>query len=98
MSLDRTLKSRAALVRHRNVLTRAERLERLADAERWSEGMSVFGLPKVAHRKSSAGHKGKKEEKAAAPEAAAAAPPAAESDTKKTEKKAPEKKGAEKKA
>ncbi len=61
MSLDRSLKSRNALVRHRNVLTRAERLERLAEEDRWDESKSVFGLPKVAHRKSSAGHKQKKE-------------------------------------
>ena len=52
MSLDRSLKSANALVRHRNVLTRAERLEKLKDEEKWAEGKnSVFGLPKVAHRK-----------------------------------------------
>jgi small basic protein (TIGR04137 family) len=77
MSLDRSLKSRNALVRHRNVLTRAERLERLADEDRWDESKPVFGLPKVAHRKSGAG-KHKKEKAAeteAAPETAAAAKP-----------------------
>ena len=63
MSVDRTLKSRDALVRHRNVLTRAERLEALADEGRWEEGKnSVFALPKVAHRKIAA--KKKKEAKA----------------------------------
>lgn len=51
MSLDRSLKSASALVRHRNVLTRTERLEKLADEERWDDSKSVFGLPKVAHRK-----------------------------------------------
>jgi small basic protein (TIGR04137 family) len=51
MSLDRSLKSASALVRHRNVLTRTERLEKLTDEERWNESKSVFGLPKVAHRK-----------------------------------------------
>ena len=60
MSLDRSLKSRNALLRHRNVLSRNERLETLAEEERWREGDSVFGLPKVAHRKSSAGKKAKK--------------------------------------
>jgi small basic protein (TIGR04137 family) len=66
MSLDRSLKSRNALSRHRNVLNRAERLEVLEDEGRWSEeGNSVFGLPKVAHRKSAAGKKAKKEEKEA---------------------------------
>ena len=61
MSLDRSLKSRDALSRHRNVLTRAERLEILAeDGRREDENDSVFGLPKVAHRKVAAGKKEKK--------------------------------------
>ncbi len=51
MSLDKSLKSRNSLVRHRNVLTRAERLEKLEEEERWNEGTSVLGLPKVVHRK-----------------------------------------------
>ena len=51
MSLDKSLKSRNSLVRHRNVLTRAERLEKLEEEERWGEGTSVLGLPKVVHRK-----------------------------------------------
>ncbi len=82
MSVDRSLKIKGALKRHRNVLTRAERVEKLKDEERWSEGGSVFGLPKVAHRKSHAGRKAVKEEAAieaasAAPEAQAGAAPAA---------------------
>ncbi|KPK77094.1 MAG: hypothetical protein AMJ79_04450 [Phycisphaerae bacterium SM23_30] len=61
MSLDRSLRSRDALSRHRNVLTRAERLELLGDEGRWTEGQdSVFGLPKVSHRKLAAGKKTKK--------------------------------------
>ena len=36
MSLDRSLKSANALIRHRNVLTRAERLEKLKEQEKWS--------------------------------------------------------------
>ena len=51
MSLDRSLKSANALVRHRNVLSRTERLEKLAEDGKWDEKKSVFGLPKVAHRK-----------------------------------------------
>jgi small basic protein (TIGR04137 family) len=51
MSLDRSFKSANALVRHRNVLNRAERLEKLKDEEKWTDEKSVFGLPKVAHRK-----------------------------------------------
>ncbi|MHC4621414.1 MAG: small basic protein [Planctomycetota bacterium] len=78
MSVDRSLKIKGALSRHRNVLSRAERVERLKDEEKWGEGDSVLGLPKVAHRKGHAGRKGKT---AAATEKAAegaAAPEAAE--------------------
>jgi small basic protein (TIGR04137 family) len=67
MSIDPSLKIKNALTRHRNVLTRAERIDILKDEERWSEGGSLLGLPKVAHRKSHAGRKG---EEAAAKEAA----------------------------
>ena len=59
MSIDPSLKVRGALTRHRNVLSRAERIQLLKDEERWSEGDSLFGLPKVAHRKSHAGRKEK---------------------------------------
>jgi small basic protein (TIGR04137 family) len=59
MSIDRSLKVKGALSRHRNVLTRAERIAQLKDEEKWSEGDSVLGLPKVAHRKGHAGRKGK---------------------------------------
>ncbi len=82
MSIDPSLKLRNALVRHRNVLTRAERIDVLKDEERWNEGDPVMGLPKVGHRKSTAGKKAKAEEAAegavpgAAPAAAAPAAPA----------------------
>jgi len=59
MSIDRSLKIKGALKRHRNVLTRAERIEKLKDEEKWSEEDSLLGLPKVAHRKSHAGRKEK---------------------------------------
>jgi small basic protein (TIGR04137 family) len=62
MSIDRTLKIKDALSRHRNVLSRAERIEQLKEEERWNQGDPVTGLPKVAHRKS---HSGKKSAKAA---------------------------------
>jgi small basic protein (TIGR04137 family) len=57
MSIDRSLKIKGALARHRNVLTRAERIDQLKDEEKWSEGDPLTGLPKVAHRKSHAGKK-----------------------------------------
>ena len=64
MSVDRSLKIRGALARHRNVLTRAERIEQLKEQEQWSEEDSLLGLPKVAHRKSHTGRKAAKEEAA----------------------------------
>ncbi len=70
MSIDRSLRVKSALTRHRNVLTRAERIQKLKEQEKWSEGGLVFGLPKVAHRKS---HAGKKEKAAAAATTAEAA-------------------------
>ena len=73
MSLDRSLKAANALVRHRNVLTRPERLEKLAEMEKWSDAKSVYGLPKVGHRKMAVA-KAVKEEAA---EGAAAGLPAA---------------------
>ena len=57
MSIDPSLKTKGALSRHRNVLSRAERVEILKEEDRWTEEESVFGLVKVAHRKSHAGKK-----------------------------------------
>jgi len=74
MSLDPSLKIKGALIRHRNVLTRSERVEKLKDEEKWQEGASVLGLPKVAHRKSHAGRKAAKEETAAVEGAVPGAP------------------------
>ena len=62
MSLDRSLKTLQGLIRHRNVLSRAERIKRLTDEERWDESQSVFGLPKVANRNLRMGKKTKKKE------------------------------------
>jgi small basic protein (TIGR04137 family) len=81
MSVDRSLKVKGALVRHRNVLSRAERVEKLKEEEAWTEEDSVLGLPKVAHRKSHAGKKAAEEKpgaEGAAAEATAEAAPAAE--------------------
>ncbi len=60
MSLDRSLKTKGSLSRHRNVLTRAERIKLLQEQERFKEGDSPFGLPKIAHRKAPIGGKVKK--------------------------------------
>lgn len=53
MSLDASLKSGSGLNRHRNVLTRAERLQRLLETGKIAsvEDASVMGMPKIAHRK-----------------------------------------------
>ena len=47
MTIDRSLRVRKGMLSNRNVLNRAERLEKLKETERWQDGDSVFGLPKV---------------------------------------------------
>ena len=47
MSIDKSLRRKNQLARSRNVLTRAERIKVLQDEERWPEGRSPYGLPKV---------------------------------------------------
>ena len=64
MSIDPSLKIKGALSRHRNVLSRAESIEKLKEDERWEQGDPVTGLPKVGHRKSHAGKKSTDEIKA----------------------------------
>ena len=76
MSLHRSLKTKPiALAQHRNVLTRAERITKLTETEKFKEGRSPLGLPKVANRMAVAAKKPKKE--AVEGEAGAAAPGAA---------------------
>jgi small basic protein (TIGR04137 family) len=80
MTIDKTLKVRRGATSNRSVLTRAERLERLKETDRWQEGLSTLGLPKVRVRKLSMKKKKKKtkeEEEGAAAGGAAAAPAAA---------------------
>ncbi|MDO4629855.1 MAG: small basic protein [Planctomycetia bacterium] len=47
MTIDKSLKVRAALIRTRSVLTRAERIEKLQSLDRWGEDASPVGLAKV---------------------------------------------------
>ena len=64
MSIDRSLKSGGSLVRHRNVLSRAERVAKLASLEKFDlESGDPLGLPKVANRKLVAGGKSQKKKK-----------------------------------
>lgn len=81
MSIDRSLRSKSSLERHRNVLTRAERVAALQDQDRWDDSASPLHLPKIAHRKAKAGRKKAKAE--AAVEAAPGAAPPAEAKEKK---------------
>jgi small basic protein (TIGR04137 family) len=94
------------LKRHRNVFTRAERMIKMEELNKWREGMSVFAMPKMKGeaklKKNKGGGRGakKKEEAAAAATAATtAAAPAAAGDKKgaAVDKKAVEPKKGEKK-
>ncbi len=61
MSIDQSLKVSGGLTRHRNVLTRAERIDRLKKADRFDpEQSDPLGLPKVTNKKVAAGKKKKK--------------------------------------
>jgi small basic protein (TIGR04137 family) len=77
MTMDKSLKVQRGLVRSRSVLTRAERIERLKASDRWKEGDSPVGLPKVRVYKITMKKKKKKKEEETAEEGAAAATPAA---------------------
>ena len=65
------------MTRARSVLTRDERIKRLKDAERWKEGDSPFGLPKVRVYKLAMKKKKKKAKEEEEGADAAAAPAAA---------------------
>jgi small basic protein (TIGR04137 family) len=69
MTIDKSLKVKAGAIKNRNVLTRAERITKLIEADRWKEGDKVLGLPKVRVVKISM----KKKKKAKAEEGAEAA-------------------------
>ncbi len=51
------------MVRSRNVLKRGERIEQLKTEDRWVEGQSPLGLPKVRVVQAAAGKKKKKKKK-----------------------------------
>ena len=87
MSIDKSLKTSGALSRHRNVLKRAERIEKLQEEERWQEGQSPFGLIKVASRKVTVGGKTKKKKERAEGEGDADAATPAEGAAKDADKK-----------
>lgn len=83
MTMDKSLKVRRGMAGMRSVLSRGERLERLKSTDRWKDGDSPLGLPKVRVYKLAMKKKKKKKEEegegtaaagTAAPAAAAAAP------------------------
>lgn len=47
MTMDKSLKVQAGAIKTRNVLTRAERIERLKTLDKWSDDNEVVGMPKV---------------------------------------------------
>jgi small basic protein (TIGR04137 family) len=73
MTIDKSLKVKGSGIQNRNVLTRAERIEKLIAAEKFREGDKVLGLPKVRVFKLAL----KKKKKAKAEEGAEAGKPAA---------------------
>jgi small basic protein (TIGR04137 family) len=62
VGIDKSLKRGGRLRRSRNVLSREERILTLVEQERWQDGQSPFGLPKVRVLKSAIGKKKKKKE------------------------------------
>jgi small basic protein (TIGR04137 family) len=76
VTIDKSLRVRRGMVRSRSVLSRAERLERLKSTDRWKDGDSPLGLPKVRVHKMALKKKKKKKEEEGE-EGAAAAPAAA---------------------
>jgi small basic protein (TIGR04137 family) len=79
MTIDKSLRVRRGQTSNRSVLTRNERLTKLKETERWAEGQSPFGIPKVRVTKLVMKKKKKKkeEEEGEAGAAPAAAAPAA---------------------
>lgn len=83
MTIDKSLRVRRGATSSRSVLSRGERLERLKEADRWKEGDSPLGLPKVRVRKLAMKKKKKKaKEGEEGAEGAAAAKPAAKAAAK----------------
>jgi small basic protein (TIGR04137 family) len=78
MTIDKSLRVKRGATQNRSVLTRVERIQRLREADRWKEGDSPLGLPKVRVRKLTMKKKKKKkeDEEGATAEGAAAATPA----------------------
>ena len=85
MSQHPSLKSDAKGKAHRSVWKRFERLKFLADKDKWNEGNSIFGLPKMKLLKIKIKKEKPAEAEAAAAEGAAAEGAAAEATPKTKE-------------
>lgn len=83
MTIDKSLRVKSGAIQNRNVLTRAERVSRLQETERWKDGQSVLGLPKVRVLKLAL--KKKKKAKAVEGEEGAAGATPAAGDAKKAD-------------
>ena len=66
MTIDKSLKRKGRLARLRSVMTRDERIAQMQTDERWVDGSSPFGLPKLRVVRLVVGKKKKK--KAAEPD------------------------------
>ncbi len=77
MTMDKSLRVRKGSTSARGVLTRAERITKLQEQERWQEGRSPIGLPKVRVYKMSMKKKKKAKAEEGAEGAAGKAPAAA---------------------
>jgi small basic protein (TIGR04137 family) len=92
MSLHRSLKTKSgALNQHRNVLTRAERIAKLKEEERFDTSKGALGLVKVRSIKVAAGKKPKKAEAEGAADAKGAKPAASGKAAAPAAKAAPKK-------
>jgi len=76
MTIDKSLRVKSGAISNRNVLTRAERILKLKESERWKEGDRVLGLPKVRVLKLALKKKKKAAKAEEGAEGAAAAPAA----------------------
>ena len=74
MTMDKSLRVRRGSSSARGVLTRGERIIKLKEQERWQDGRSPLGLPKVRVLKTAMKKKKKAKEE---PDAATTAKPAA---------------------
>ena len=78
MSIDKSLRRKNSLQRARNVLTRGERILQMKTEDRWPDGRSPYGLPKVKVIKLVVKKVKKAKEEEAVEGAEGAAAPAAE--------------------